>query len=223
MAASQGHSGPKSSFSAQWYGSRSTFSFQGFSGSNGSAAGAPNHLTQLGHHLHCLPLFTRSRQLTAFAGMSPKRRDSGTSVHGKPRLCKQARTRVRAALYLAASAAVRFNPDMKAFYERLLTQGKVRRVALGAVMRKLLVLMGPSSRPTMIGFQKPKLPDGRFQTLYFLHSGAPGCSREGRKTKRVAKGVTGAIAGAPFATLRPSRRADHSRVKEMLRGTLTAN
>lgn len=85
--------------------------------------------------------FARSRQLTAFAGMSPIRKESGTSVRGKPRLCKQGSTRVRAALYLAASAAVRFNPDMKAFYDRLLAQGKVRRVALAAVMRKLLVLM----------------------------------------------------------------------------------
>lgn len=94
-------------------------------------------MTELGD----LRRFDRSRQLTAFAGMSPRRRESGTSVHGKPRLCKQGSTRVRAALYLAASAAVRFNPDMKAFYERLLAQGKVRRLALGAVMRKLLVLM----------------------------------------------------------------------------------
>lgn len=85
--------------------------------------------------------FTRSRQLTAFAGMSPKWKESGTSVHGKPWLCKQGSTRVRAALYLAACAAVRFNPDMKATYERLIAQGKARRVALGAVMRKLLVLM----------------------------------------------------------------------------------
>ena len=85
--------------------------------------------------------FARSRQLTAFAGMSPRRKESGTSVRGKPHLCKQGSARVRAALYLAASAAVRFNPDMKAFYDRLLAQGKVRRVALGAVMRKLLVLM----------------------------------------------------------------------------------
>lgn len=75
----------------------------------------------------------------------------------------------------------------------------------------------------MIGFREPKLPDVQCQTLYFFHSGDPGCSREGRKAKRAAKGVTGDIAGAPFATLRLSRRADHARVKEMLRGTLTAN
>jgi len=85
--------------------------------------------------------FLRSRQLTAFAGVSPRKKDSGTSVRGKARMCKQGSTRVRAVLYMAASSAARFNPDMKTFYEHLLAQGKERRSALGAVMRKLLVLM----------------------------------------------------------------------------------
>lgn len=85
--------------------------------------------------------FARSRQLTAFAGLSPRRKDSGTSVHGKSRLCKQGSARVRAVLYLAASSAARFNPDLKALYDRLIGAGKPRRSALGAVMRKLLVLM----------------------------------------------------------------------------------
>jgi len=85
--------------------------------------------------------FPRSRQLTAFAGLSPKKTQSGTSVHGKTRLCKQGSGRVRAALYMAAGSAVRFNPDMKATYEGLLAKGKEKRSALGAVMRKLLVLM----------------------------------------------------------------------------------
>lgn len=85
--------------------------------------------------------FARSRQLTAFAGVSPRRKESGTSIRGKTRMCKQGSARVRGVLYLAASAAVRFNPDLKALYERLLAQGKPRRVALGAAMRKLLVLM----------------------------------------------------------------------------------
>ena len=85
--------------------------------------------------------FTRSRQLTAFAGLSPKRKESGTSVHGKTRMCKQGSGRVRAELYMAAGCAARFNPDMKATYENLLAHGKEKRAALGAVMRKLLVLM----------------------------------------------------------------------------------
>jgi transposase len=85
--------------------------------------------------------FPRSRQLTAFAGLSPKKRQSGTSVNGKTRLCKQGSARVRAVLYMAAGSAARFNPDMKATYEGQLAKGKEPRSALGAVMRKLLVLM----------------------------------------------------------------------------------
>jgi transposase len=85
--------------------------------------------------------FPRSRQLTAFAGLSPRKTQSGTSVNGKTRLCKQGSARVRAALFMAASCAARFNPDMKATYERQLAKGKEKRSALGAVMRKLLVLM----------------------------------------------------------------------------------
>lgn len=85
--------------------------------------------------------FERSRKLAAFAGVSPKLKDSGTSVHGKPRMCKQGSARVRTALYMAASNAIQHNADMKAFYEHLCKQGKVPRAALGAIMRKLLVLM----------------------------------------------------------------------------------
>ena len=85
--------------------------------------------------------FPRSRQLTAFAGLSPKRRDSGTSVRGKSRMCKQGSARVRAVLYMAASSAARFNPDLRDCYQRLLAKGKAERAAKGAVMRKLLVLM----------------------------------------------------------------------------------
>lgn len=85
--------------------------------------------------------FTRSRQLTAFAGVSPRRKESGTSVRGKAHLCKQGSSRVRAVLYMASCAAVRFNPDLRLFYERLRAKGKLPMAALGAVMRKLLVLM----------------------------------------------------------------------------------
>jgi len=85
--------------------------------------------------------FLRSRKLSAFAGLSPKLKDSGTSVHGKPRMCKQGNARIRSALFMAASNAIQHNPDMKATYDRLRARGMVPRAALGAVMRKLLVLM----------------------------------------------------------------------------------
>lgn len=85
--------------------------------------------------------FPKSRQLVAFAGMSPMQRQSGTSLNGKARLCKQGSPRARAALYMAAACAARFNPELKATYEGLVSKGKHKRLALGAVMRKLLVLM----------------------------------------------------------------------------------
>lgn len=75
----------------------------------------------------------------------------------------------------------------------------------------------------MIGFPRPRPSEARINPLHFLHSGAPGQSREGRKAKRAAKGVTGGSAGTPVATLRPSRQDDPSRAKEMHRGTLTVN
>jgi transposase len=99
--------------------------------------------------------FSRSRKLSAFAGLSPKLKDSGSSVHGKPRMCKQGSARIRVALYMAASNAIQYNPDMKAFYDHLRSKGKEPRAALGAIMRKLLVLM----RAVLIADQdwKPRL------------------------------------------------------------------
>ncbi len=85
--------------------------------------------------------FTLARQLSAFAGMSPRHRQSGTSIHGRSRLCKQGNSRVRQCLYLSALAAIRGNNQLRETYQRLLAQGKPRMVALGAIMRKLLTLM----------------------------------------------------------------------------------
>jgi transposase len=48
---------------------------------------------------------------------------------------------VRRVLYMAAGVAARFNPLLKAFYERLLAKGKPKKVARTAVMRKLIVLL----------------------------------------------------------------------------------
>lgn len=85
--------------------------------------------------------FARARQVTAFAGLSPRQRESGTSLAGKTRMCKSGNARVRQALYLAAMAAVRNTSPIYGTYQNLLHQGKVRMVALGAIMRKLLTIM----------------------------------------------------------------------------------
>ena len=73
-------------------------------------------------------------------GLSPRERRSGTSIHGRPRLCKTGNSRLRKALYMPAMVALRFNPTLRIFAERLLAAGKHKRLIIGAVMRKLLVL-----------------------------------------------------------------------------------
>ncbi len=65
---------------------------------------------------------------------------SGTSVRKRTRLSKAGNARLRKALYLPALTAVRFNPLVAAFYERLVAAGKPKMAALGACMRKLLMI-----------------------------------------------------------------------------------
>jgi len=84
--------------------------------------------------------FESAKAVAAYAGLSPRDRRSGTSIHGRPRLCKTGNSRVRKALYMPAIVALRFNPVLRLFAERLLAAGKHKRPVIGAVMRKLLVL-----------------------------------------------------------------------------------
>lgn len=85
--------------------------------------------------------FTRARALSAFVGLSPRQRQSGSSVHGRTRMSKKGNPRVRSMLYMATLAAVRGDHALGRSYRHLVAQGKSKMAALGAVMRKLLVLM----------------------------------------------------------------------------------
>jgi transposase len=77
-------------------------------------------------------------------GVAPLNRDSGT-LHG-PRRVWGGRAHVRAALYMAALVAVRHNPVIKAFYDRLIARHKPYKVAITAAMRKLLVILNAMLR-----------------------------------------------------------------------------
>lgn len=79
------------------------------------------------------------KQIAALAGVAPFNRDSG-KYRGK-RMIKGGRTRVRTPLYMATLVATRFNPVIKAHYNHLLKMGKIKKVALTACMRKLLVIL----------------------------------------------------------------------------------
>ena len=79
------------------------------------------------------------RQIAALVGVASFNRDSGT-LRGK-RTVWGGRARVRATLYMGALVASRYNPVIRAFYQRLLAAGKPKKLALTACMRKLLVIL----------------------------------------------------------------------------------
>ena len=80
-----------------------------------------------------------SKQVAALVGVAPLNRDSGR-WRGK-RVVWGGRAHVRAALYMPTVVAVRWNPVLREFYQRLVTSGKPKKVALVACMRKLLVIL----------------------------------------------------------------------------------
>lgn len=85
-------------------------------------------------------LGTLNRQkIAALVGVAPFNHDSGKQ-RGKRRIFG-GRSSVRSALYMATLSAIRHNPIIKDFYQRLLDKGKVKKVALTACMRKLLVIL----------------------------------------------------------------------------------
>jgi transposase len=88
-----------------------------------------------------LEKFKHVRELVAFIGLAPKEKLSGSSIKGKPRLCKTGHARLRKALYMPALVSIRYNPLMIAFYRRLKEKGKNGKVIVCAIMRKLVHLI----------------------------------------------------------------------------------
>ena len=85
-----------------------------------------------------LGMLTR-QQIAALVGVAPLHGDSGT-LRGR-RTIWGGRAHVRTVLYMGTLVATRYNPQIKAFYERLLAAGKVKKVALTACMHKFLTIL----------------------------------------------------------------------------------
>ena len=94
--------------------------------------------TQILAELAVLPADMTSRQWVAHAGLDPRHHDSGTSIHRPARVTKAGNKHLRSALYMPALVAIRHEPNVRAFYEKLLARGKKPLQAIVAVMRKLL-------------------------------------------------------------------------------------
>jgi len=86
-----------------------------------------------------IQFFANSSQVASYAGLAPKIVQSGTSVN-KSSLSKLGHKHLRKSLYMPALAAIRYNPFLKSIYERLVNNGKPKKVAVIAIMRKLLTL-----------------------------------------------------------------------------------
>jgi len=89
------------------------------------------------------------RQICALVGVAPYANDSGMS-RGRRRIAG-GRFEVRRALYMATLAATRYNPAIRAFYERLVAAGKLKKVALIACMRKLITHLNAIARDHLNG------------------------------------------------------------------------
>jgi transposase len=84
------------------------------------------------------------KKIASLVGVAPYNNDSG--YHRGKRRIKGGRPAVRTVLYMATLSASRYNPTIKAFYDHLLKLGKLKKVALVACMRKLLVIMNSMLR-----------------------------------------------------------------------------
>jgi transposase len=78
-------------------------------------------------------------EAVGYAGLGPRRYESGTSVRGRERLPRGGHARLRTALYMATLSAARYNPAVAALYQRLVAAGKKPKVARCAAARKLLL------------------------------------------------------------------------------------
>ena len=92
--------------------------------------------------LASLPLdrLTTPRQVAAYVGLCPRERTSGSSIRGRARTGPLGPAHLRKALYMPALVAMRANPTLRAFADRLRAAGKRPKVVVVAVMRTLLLL-----------------------------------------------------------------------------------
>jgi transposase len=93
-------------------------------------------LPELGH--------LSSRQIGALCGLAPFNRDSG-NMKGKRRI-KGGRAPIRTVLYMAMLSAIQHNVVMKNFYQKLVAQGKHKKVAVTACMRKMITILNAMVR-----------------------------------------------------------------------------
>ncbi len=99
-------------------------------------------------------LIRNKRQLTSYAGLDVKEKQSGTSVKGKPRISKKGNKQLRKAMHLPALTAIRHDERFKGIFARLVSKHGIKMKAAVAVQRKLLEMTF-----TLYKTNKPYDPD----------------------------------------------------------------
>jgi transposase len=80
------------------------------------------------------------REIISLSGLDPVERTSGSSIRGKSRISKAGSKLYRGSLFMSAMVAIRYNSEIKQFYDRLKENGKHTTVAQVAVMKKMIVV-----------------------------------------------------------------------------------
>jgi len=80
----------------------------------------------------------KAQQYACYAGIAPFEHASGTSIRGRTKVSHKANKTVKKLLHLAALTAIRYNDDMKNYYDRKVEQGKNKMLVINAVRNKLI-------------------------------------------------------------------------------------
>jgi transposase len=104
--------------------------------------------------------FASAKALAAFIGVSPSVRESGTSVKGRTMISRTGHAALRKALYMPGLVALRHNPALQTFGDRMRANGLAPKAVVGAAMRKLAHLIYgvvKSGKPFSAEIAMPKL------------------------------------------------------------------
>jgi transposase len=89
-------------------------------------------------YTNCFTSFKTWRRFASYAGTAPFENKSGTSLKGKTKVSHLANKRVKAILHLAAMSAIRYNTELKSYYNRRIASGKNKMSTLNIVRNKLI-------------------------------------------------------------------------------------
>lgn len=83
-------------------------------------------------------LIRNKKQLTSYAGLDIREKQSGTSINGKPRISKKGNKKLRKAMHMPALSAIRYDDRFKNIFERIVSKHGIKMKAIVAIQRKLL-------------------------------------------------------------------------------------